>query len=134
MWKLLPLSYSEENLKGAEPIEKIKFISKHKIDFVDLIEEVAVEKGSETNYYDSFIDSRVKKWKNITDLIDSLPKLKKVGFSRKTFSGIPNMKEKIEAIRLYAEKKGIQFEYLKTPALGYTLEKQKNWKSCLKNG
>lgn len=133
LWKLLPLSYGEENLKDAEPSEKIKFIEKYKIDFVDLIEEVSVERGSETNYYDSYIDSRVTKWKNIQDLIDNLPELKKVCFSRKTFSGIPNMKERIEAIRIYAEKRGIYFEYLKTPARGYSVEKQKIWKSFLRD-
>ena len=63
--------------------------------------------------------------------IEQLKKLNKVCFSRKSFSGIPKMKERIESIRLYCQQWGIHFEYLTTPARFYRADKQDEWTEFL---
>jgi hypothetical protein len=43
LWRLLPLAFGEKNLKEHTKQEKLEFIKKHHIDFIDLIEEIEVE-------------------------------------------------------------------------------------------
>lgn len=126
-WKLLPIAFGERDLKGLPKMRKIEFIRNYKIDLIDLIEELEVEEGEEANYDDAYIDSRVTRWKDVIGVIDALPNLKRVGLTRKTFSGIPNMKKKVEAIQEHCVIKGIPFKALTTPSRFYRSDKQTEW-------
>ena len=134
LWRLLPTAFGETDLKSATKKEKLEFIRKNRIDLVDLIEEIQVEEGQEANYYDGYIDSRVTCWRNIIEIINYLPNLKRVCFTRKTFSDIPNMKKQLDLIQHQCEKKEIPFKALTTPARFYREDKQNEWTNFLKNG
>lgn len=125
LWKLVPLAFRENSLKNNPKEEKIEFINRHKIDFVDLISEVNVDDVS--NYDDSYLDNRVTEWKEIITLIQDLKYLKRICFTRKTFSYIPNIRKRIGKINVYCEKNNIKFEYLPTPARFYNQRKQDIW-------
>lgn len=127
LWTLLPAAFGEENLKKLPKREKEAFICKYKIRLVDLIEEVTVDEGEEANYNDVYIDKRVTKWRDIISLIDNLPYLKKVCFTRKTFAGISNIRKQIEKIQGYCESRGVGFKALPTPARFYNENKQQVW-------
>lgn len=127
LWRLLATSYGEADLKGKNKSGKMQFIKERKINFIDLIEEVKVEKGKETNYNDAYLDNKVTKWRNIQSEIDKLPNLKKVCFTRKSFSDVPNIKNKIVELEKLFNEKGILFKYLVTPARIYSVEKQNEW-------
>lgn len=131
LWTLLPTAYGDESLKGKPKQEKLDYIKEKRVDFIDLISEVDVDETS--NYDDDYLDKRVTKWRNVIAELEQLKKLRKVCFSRKSFSGIPKMKERIEDIRLYCEKWGIHFEYLATPARFYRADKQEEWSRFLNN-
>lgn len=133
LWRLLPSAFGKPDLKGASKQEKLDSIEEHKIDLVDLIEEIQIEKGQEANYYDGYIDNKVTKWKNIIALIDTLPKLKRVCFTRKTFSDIPNMKKHLIEIQSHCNNKGIEFQSLTTPSRFYREDKQTEWTNFLLN-
>jgi G:T/U-mismatch repair DNA glycosylase len=134
LWRLLPLAFAETDLKGTTRKEKLGFISKYKIDFCDLIEEIEIDEGQETNYYDGYIDSKVTRWRSIVAKIDNLLKLKRVCFTRKTFADIPNMKKQIDAIQQHCIEKEISFQTLTTPARFYREDKQREWTSFLLGG
>lgn len=129
LWTLLPTAFHESDLKQADKNEKLVFIEKRKIDFIDLISEVQVEE--EANYYDGYIDDKVTVWRNVISEIDRLRYLKRVCFTRKTFSDIPNMKKQIEAIHEHCERKGIYFKAIVTPARYYSAERQAEWTDFL---
>lgn len=133
LWRLLPTAFGESDLKQATKQEKISFINQYKINLIDLIEEIEVDEGEEANYYDGYIDSRVTKWRDIINLIDSLTNLKRVCFTRKTFSDIPNMKIRLDAIQTHCESKSIPFKALTTPARFYRDDKQNEWTNFLMN-
>jgi G:T/U-mismatch repair DNA glycosylase len=133
LWKLLPTAFQKTDLKKASKQEKLSFIKQERIDFIDLIAEIEVEKGQETNYNDDFIDSRVIKWQDIISETRKLNKLKKILLTRKTFTGIPNMKNQIEIIQDYCFKNGIYFKALLTPARFYNESKQTEWTNFLTN-
>jgi G:T/U-mismatch repair DNA glycosylase len=128
-WRLLPtaLKKKEEDMKKNTSEEKNIFIRRHKIDLIDLIAAVQVEQGKETSYADDYIDSRVTQWRNVVQEISRLNGLKRVCFTRKTFTGIPRMKEKIEEVQEYCENKAIVFKCLTTPARFYSNVKQDEW-------
>jgi hypothetical protein len=98
-----------------------------------LILQVEVENGQETNYLDNYIDSREIKWREIISEIKKLKSLKRVCFTRKTFSGIPNMQKRVEAIQEYCEKNCILFKAMTTPARYYREDKQTEWTNFLQN-
>jgi len=131
LWKLLSTAFGEDDLKGASKTEKLQFIKKFKIDLIDLIEEIKVEEGQEANYDDVYIDNKVSIWQNVIGEIDKLPNLKRVCFTRKTFTGIPNMKKQVAEIQAYCEKRGVLFKALTTPARFYNTDKQTEWTSFL---
>lgn len=134
LWRLLPTTFGEPDLKGSSKQEQLEFISKYKIDLIDLIEEIQVDAGQEANYYDGYIDNKVTRWRNIIAVIENLPSLKRVCFTRKTFSDIPNMKKQLNAIRKHCESKGIPFKALTTPARFYKEDKQTEWSNFLLYG
>jgi G:T/U-mismatch repair DNA glycosylase len=133
LWKLLPLAFNEPDLKGANKEEKINFIGNYKIDLIDLISEIEVEDGQETNYNDAYIDSKVVDWRDVISEIDKLPNLKRVCFTRKTLSGVPNMRGRIVVIQEHCSKKGVFFKALTTPARFYSQDKQKEWSDFFQN-
>ena len=108
LWHLLPQCWGLDSLKEATLKEKNDFMSKYKIDFADLIDALDVPDGEEANVDDSFIDSHVQKWKDIISLIDQLPNLKAVYFTRKTFNGAPNIKAE-SSLRTIAKEEISEF-------------------------
>ncbi len=133
LWKLLPTAFGKPDLKGAAKKEKLDFIKEYKIDFTDLIKEIRVEENQEANYSDSYIDNKVTQWKNIITLIDTLQNLKRVCFTRKTFSDIPHIKKRLLDIRKHCDNKGILFQALITPSRFYREDKQTEWTNFLLN-
>jgi len=133
LWQLLPSAFGETDLKGESKQEKIQFIGKYKIDLIDLIEEIQVDSGQEANYDDSYIDSKVIRWRNVMEVIDNLSNLKRVCFTRKTFLDIPHMKSQIDSIKKQCDDKGISFKALITPARFYNINKQSEWTDFLLN-
>ncbi len=125
LWTLLPSAFNESNLKGEIIEKKLDFILKRKIDFIDLIERVEVDEVS--NYYDGYLDNKISKFRDIILEIEKLKNIKRVCFTRKSFSDIPIMKEKIEAIQQFCDERKIHFQYLTTPARFYRKDKQEEW-------
>ena len=131
LWILLPQAYNEKGLKGAAMQEKLDFIEKHRIDFIDLIAQVNVEESQEDNVKDHYIDHRVTEWRDVISEIKRLPNLKKVGLTRKSFADVPNIKVKVMEIQDYCQKEEIPFQILSTPARFYNLNKQAEWTDFL---
>jgi G:T/U-mismatch repair DNA glycosylase len=132
LWRILPIAYNESDLKKAEKEEKIRFIKKHKVDFIDLIAEVEVEDEQVKNYYDRYLDKRENiLWREILPEIKKLKSLKRVCFTRKTISDIPNMLRRIEIIEDYCKEHRISFKALSTPARYYRDDKQTEWTNFL---
>lgn len=127
LWHLLPQCWGLEPLKEAPLLAKQTFMAAHRIDFADLIYTLDVPVGEEENVDDDFIDSHVLQWKDIIALIETLPKLKEVYFTRKTFNGIPNVRTQVKLIASHCTAKGIRFCKLETPARFYNPEKQQQW-------
>lgn len=131
LWRLLPTAFGERDLKDQNKEAKMHFMQRRKIDFIDLIAEVDIEAGQETNYLDSYLDGRITECRAVTLEMEKLPNLKRVCISRKTLTDIPNMSLLIERIQLYCQKRGILFAMLTTPARMYTEEKQAVWSGFL---
>ena len=133
LWQLLPGCWSLLSLKNSLLPAKQAFMAQYKIDFVDLIESVDVEKGQHANFLDTYIDPRVEVWRDIIELINQLPKLKAVYFTRKTFGGIPNIHNQIIEIRNHCQQVGVRFCLLETPARFANADKQKQWINTIIN-
>lgn len=133
LWRLLPAAFEFNDLKEKSKAEKIDFIHTAKIDFVDLIYEVAIDEGQEVNYEDAYLDSRVTVWQDVISQLKVLKKIRKVGFTRKTLADIPAMKSKIEEIKAYCDNNRIHFQHLTTPARFYRADKQEEWTTFLKS-
>jgi len=127
LWSLLPKVFNEESLKSKQNRYKLNFIRKYKIDFIDLISEIEIEEGKEKDYSDEYIDSKILKWNNVIEVIKN-KHIEGVCFTRKTFSKINNIKNKIEIIEKYCEENNIKFSYLETPARYENAKKLNNWK------
>ncbi|WP_207429440.1 hypothetical protein [Pedobacter sp. SYSU D00535] len=127
LWHLLPICWKGQSLKEAPLSEKQHFMQKRKIGFADLIDALEVPEGEETNTDDAFVDTHVQQWNDIISIIDSLPALKSVYFTRKTFNGIPNLKVQMAVIAAHCKQKGIRICKLETPARHFSVEKQQQW-------
>lgn len=127
LWHLLPQCWGLEPLKEADMASKQEFMATYKIDFADLIDSIDVPEGEEANVDDNFIDTHVNQWKDIIGLINMLPNLNAVYFTRKTFNGIVNMKVQIMQVANYCKQKNIRFCKLETPARFHSPEKQQQW-------
>jgi G:T/U-mismatch repair DNA glycosylase len=134
LWHLLPQCWAREPLKEAGLEEKKRFMTERKVDFADLIHAIDVPEGEEKNVDDAFIDSQATEWKNIIGIMESLPKLKAVYFTRKTFNGIPNTKKHLGPIVDYCRQKNIRICKLETPAKFYSPEKLQQWKDTIVSG
>lgn len=132
LWKILSVVFGHSDLKNTSREQKLDFMVNHKIDFIDLIAEIEVDAGDETNYRDDFIDLKVNGWKDVLDEIKDLPHLKKIIFSRKTFTGIPNVASRLKPIIAYCSTAGIEFKALISPTRGYTEKKQEEWTRALR--
>lgn len=131
LWTLIPTALGNNSLKGKTRSEKVEFIKKHKIDFIDLISEIEVHDNETLNYTDTLIDGKTNEWNKVIEAISKLKHLKRIGFTRRTFAGVPNIKKKIEEIKNHAEQRGIVFQFLTTPARFYNERKQEEWKQFL---
>lgn len=129
LWNLLPKVFEYKALKKALINEKLEFINQYKIGFSDLIAEIQIEQGQETNYADAYIDNKVTKWNDLNEIISNRKQLKFIFFTRKTFSVIPNMKIQIENIKRICDKNGIMFNTLPTPARFENEKKLNEWKT-----
>ena len=133
LWKLLPLAFGEIDLKQADLENKMAFIQRNDIDFIDLIKSIEIENGQENNYLDNYIDGIVVEWNAVLYELKKLPNLLKVAFTRSTFQGIPNIHAKILEIQNYCQDNNIDFACLKTPARYYNQEKQNIWNIFFEN-
>jgi G:T/U-mismatch repair DNA glycosylase len=131
-WNLLPKVFNYKELKNLSVTEKKEFIDKFKIGFADIIQEVDVESGEETNYSDDYIDSKVNKWIDFENFLKNYVSLRKVFFTRKTFKGIPKMKEQIDLIKETCLINGVDFSCLPTPARFDNQKKLNEWIAIIK--
>lgn len=127
LWLLLPGSWGMPSLKGQPLKIKKGFMVQHKIDFVDLTHTVNLPNGQESNVADVYIDIKVQEWKDVIGLMNTLPYLKLVCFTRKTFAGIPQIRAQIIAIKEHCRQKGIRFGALGSPARFANAAKQHEW-------
>lgn len=125
LWTLLPEAFGHPSLKKKSKEEKERFMHRHHIEFADVITAVDVEKPDD--YRDDYIDSEVTEWTDVIRQLQELPNLQKVCVTRKSFSGIPHIRKRLEEIEAYCQGHGIHFHYLITPARGYTAAKQAEW-------
>lgn len=125
LWKLLPLAFGQSSLKDRSVTDKQQFMKQYQIDFIDLIKEVLVDEPS--NYDDYYLDDKVAEWRDVIGELELLPELKMVCLTRKTFSGIPNIKKKVVEVARYCEVRKIDFCLLPTPARIYSQRKQEEW-------
>lgn len=133
LWHLLPISFGLTSLKDATLKEKKAFMKKYNIDFVDIINAIEVPEGEENNLDDTFIDKHAIEWNSVETLIESLPNIKAVYFTRKTFNGIHQSKQKVMQIANFCNLNKIRFCKLETPAKFYDDNKQKQWIDTIVN-
>ncbi len=131
LWHLLPICYNLPEMKEATLEEKKQFMAEYKIDFADVINTLEVEEGEEDNSDDNFIDASVSEWRDLITLVDSLPNLKAVYFTRKTFNSIPAIRTQVTKIAKHCIDKGIRFCKLETPSKFYDPSKQQQWKNTI---
>ena len=127
LWHLLPQCWGQAPLKEASLADKKKFMASRKIDFADLIYALDLVEKEEDSTEETSIDSHVNQWTDLTGIIDTLPNLKAVYFTRKTFAGIPNMRNQMNAVSQHCAKRNIRVCKLDTPARFYSVDKQQQW-------
>ena len=127
LWHLLPQCWGLDPLKDEPLSRKKEFMSAYNIDFADIIQSLDVPDGDELNTDDSFIDSHVSEWSDIKALIDKLPNLKAVYFTKKTFNGVPRMRAQVKNIADHCIQNEIRFCKLETPSKFYSPEKLQQW-------
>ncbi|NEU07285.1 hypothetical protein GZH53_03070 [Flavihumibacter sp. R14] len=127
LWHLLPQCWGLDSLKDEPLSRKKEFMSAYNVDFADIVHSMDVPEGDELNTDDSFYDSHVSQWNDINTLIDKLPNLKAVYFTKKTFNGVPHMRAQVKNIADYCMQKEIRFCKLETPSKFYSPEKLQQW-------
>lgn len=108
--------------------EKKDFMTKYKIDFLDLILAIDVPPEEVRNRKDSFIDDKVVKWNDIIKVLKEYRSIKKVFFTRKTSAGITNIYEHINMIENFCTQNKITCSRLITPSKAYRGDKLPQWK------
>ncbi|WP_256009068.1 hypothetical protein [Desertivirga xinjiangensis] len=131
LWHLLPQCWGMAPLKEASLAEKKKFMASRKIDFADLIYALDADEENGDATEDASVDSHVHQWTDLTGIIDTLPNLKAVYFTRKTFAGIPNMRAQMTKVAGHCASKNIRVCKLDTPARFYSVEKLQQWKDTI---
>ncbi len=133
-WELMSAIFGEKCLRYSSVEDKEAFIKRHKIDFTDLIETIDMPEEDAANYRDVNLDKYLNK-ANRTDVkaeIARLKHLKKVCFTRKTFSGLPHIQAKTEEVKQFCEERKITFEYLPSPANYGQIDPDKRFKTWKK--
>lgn len=130
LWELLPNVFDELSLINQPLQEKINFITKYKIDFSDLILKIKVPDDEIKNRKDSFIDNKTIEWNDIINLLLENKSIKKVFFTRKTLTDVPNIEKQINTIENFCIRKQIAFSRLITPSRAYRGEKLSQWKKA----
>lgn len=125
LWTLLPMVFSEPSLKQAAAEIKRAFLRFHRIDFVDLIAEINVDR--ENDYSDRYISNAITKAWDIASEIESLRALKAAFFTRKTFSDVPRIRQLAGNAVAQLTKKRVAIDYLPTPARFINQAKQREW-------
>lgn len=134
LWRILPACFNSPDLKGASLAEKQQFMHRYHVDFADIIQSLQnLPLGEEDNYADDFIDGYIHQWKNIGILIDRLTALEAVYFTRKTFTMMPNISDKIAEIRNHCVLKCVRFCLLETPSRFSNQLKIDAWTSTIIN-
>lgn len=131
LWRILPIIFNNSDLKKEKIDKKKKFMSNFNIDFIDIIHEIKVENNIIKNYTDKYLDNKVTKWKDVEKELGKLKNLTAVYFTRKTFTGIPNIEKRISEIRNYCVNKNIRFCLLETPSRFCNPEKIENWRNTI---
>ena len=131
LWHLLPQAYGLPPLKDEPLSSKQAFMAKYKIDFADVIKSIDLPDGLEAEAEDDTADAYVSEWKDVITIIDALPHLKAVYFTRKTFNGLPNVRAQITPLAQHCRQKGIRFCKLETPARHYSDTKLQQWKDTI---
>lgn len=133
LWQLLPGCWGLPSLKLADLSSKLEFMTKFRIDFVDLIGSVCVPQDQIDNVDDDFIDSRVYQWKVILETLPKLKLLKAVYFTRKTLGKVPSIHKRVLMIQQYCKRKNIRFCLLHSPARSGSSLKQQMWLNTIVN-
>lgn len=133
LWTILPHAFSEGSLRGTAKADKLAFIHKRHIDFIDLISEVEVDVGREGIRSDKYLDKRECVWRDVIAEIEQLHQLKRVCFTRRSFSDVPNIRAQVDKIETYlrVRRPAVPFEKLVSPARFYNAEKQVVWDKFL---
>jgi hypothetical protein len=94
---------------------------------------VEVERGSEGNYADRYIDSRVPDsgWANVIQITDGLPLLKRACFTRKSCSDVRAISGQVAKLKEHFERKGVFFQCIISPARFYSEQKHSEWNKFL---
>ena len=127
LWHLLPQCWGLEPLKDEPLARKQDFMSAYHIDFADIVRSIEVTEGEDLSSDDAFIDSHVAEWNDIVALIDKLPNLKAVYFTKKTFNGVAHMRGQVKRIADHCIASNIRFCKLETPSKFYSPAKLKQW-------
>lgn len=132
LWKLLPLAFEEEPLKTKQKGDKIEFMKSRRIDFVDVVAAVDVEKGKESNRSDKYIDKRVVEWRDVIGELANARVLKRVYFTRRRSSEVKNIGERFAAIESYLADRGVPFASIASPSRYWNEDKQLKWNALLR--
>ena len=132
LWRILAACFDEPDLTNM-PLElKKQFMKRHGVDFADIIASLKPDwTENDTSYGDELIDFHIGLWKNVEEIIDGLPLLEGVYFTRKTFGSIPAIETRVMKIRNHCVQKGLRFCLLDTPARFSTPEKVACWKHTI---
>lgn len=119
LWRLLPEAFAEEDLRGAGTNQKMEFCKRRRVDFIDLIAEVEVEKGKECGRSDTYLDGRVTKWRPVITELEPLQSLRRACFTRSTFGDVKNIECRVKQIDTWCRDHKIDFACLITPSMAY---------------
>ena len=118
MWTFLGKAKGVDNLKTKPKSEKLTFLRTHHIDFIDIIEQIPEQPE---NYDDRLLDRQQNViWKDVIGEISKLRSLKRVCFSRKSFHDVPNIRERMLAIKEDLDRRQILLRCLHTPARAHS--------------
>ncbi len=131
LWRYLPFSFGEVDLKQVNLVDKLNFMERKKVDFVDVIKTIDIEQGNELNFDDNYIDNFVIEWNNIIDILENNKSIKKVIFTRSTFNGIPNIYDKIDEIEVYCNMNEIKYINMISPARFWRNDRQLIWNNFI---
>ena len=131
LWHMLPQCWGLASLQDANLQSKQEFMLKYKIDFADVIDAIELPQEEDKNPEETLIDSHVQQWKDLVGLVDSLPKLKAVYFTRKTFNGISNIRTQLSSLARHCAAKDLRICKLDNPARFYSQEKLQQWKDTI---